>query len=436
MSQDVISTKVVFSLIIGLVFLVILTVLSIVMYPQYAFETLEITPDNSYVETYSDKINKGKSDIKAINKPGTAGFNCDIKKGHPYPYCLTQFKFTELIDYGMDLSRFNKIRIYGTYLSPKKTDFLRIAFMNYNPDYSISGQMHTYKYNLTELQSQALEFPIELNLSDLKVPFWWVSNMREKNVTAHLDLTNISTIELATGTEASLGLHTLEVTKLELEAMVITLNDLYEYIIMLWGTLLFLFALCTMTYLLINLKKTKRSELNLIAINDLLSEKSAELELINKHDELTGLLNRTGLKAKMIECLDKKQYPLTVVMIDVDFFKKINDTYGHQKGDSVLSTLGGLLRAFTQDDESVSRFGGEEFIVLMPEKSIEDVMDRLDRLRQQIQNVDLGIDRNVTASFGLASSHEYAGIRTLIDSADAALYKAKQEGRNCIRISN
>ena len=197
-----------------------------------------------------------------------------------------------------------------------------------------------------------------------------------------------------------------------------------------------MFVSTSMVFLLINLKKTKRSEQNLMAINDVLSVKSAELELISQHDELTGLLNRTGLKSKMIECLDKKQYPLTVVMIDVDFFKKINDTFGHQKGDTVLSNLGGLLKEFVQDEESVSRFGGEEFIVLMPEKSIEDVMDRLDRLRLQIQDTDMDIDQDVTASFGLASSQEYAGIKNLIDCADSALYQAKQEGRNCIRISH
>jgi len=172
-----------------------------------------------------------------------------------------------------------------------------------------------------------------------------------------------------------------------------------------------------------------------MAINDVLSVKSAELELISKQDELTGLLNRTGLKTKMIECLDNKLFPLTIVMIDVDYFKRINDTFGHQKGDQVLSKFGNILKTFTQGDESVSRFGGEEFIVLMPEKSIDDVVERLDTLRKNIEHTNMGVGQKITASFGLASSHEYAGFKTLIESADTALYRAKQEGRNCIRIS-
>ena len=435
MSKDVISTKVVLFSIIGLIILISLTLLSIVMYPQYAYETIKIDVNDSSIITYSDKINKGSSDIAKINEFNSAGFDCEIKEGHPYPYCLTQLNFTNYISKGIDLSSFYKMRVYGTYSSPHPTDFLRIVLMNYHPDYSKSGNVHTYKYNLIELQSKDLEFPIEINLSDLNVPLWWVSDMRKKNVDTHVDLTNIPTIELATGTQASLGIHRLRVSKIEFDAMIITINELYEYIIYIWGVIFFLFVSITMTYLLIYLKKTKSSEQNLIAINDVLSVKSAELELISKHDELTGLLNRTGLKSKMIECLDKKLYPLTVVMIDIDYFKRINDRFGHQKGDIVLSQLGELLRDFTQGNESVTRFGGEEFIILMPEKSIDDVLVRLDKLRIKIEQSDMHIDQQVTASFGLASSEEYSGIKNLIDSADTALYKAKHEGRNCIRIS-
>ena len=436
MSRELTSTKIGISALIALVFLVGLTVISIVMYPKYAFETFEIILSESDVNSYSDKRDNGNSTIEIIDDDESSGFDCMIKEGNPYPFCITKIHFTELVNKGLDFSKFHKMRIYGTYSPPKKTDFLRISFLNYNSDYSTSGQQHTYKYNLIELQSQTLQFPIELNMSDLNVPLWWASNMRRKNVNTQIDLTNVPTIELATGTDASKGEHNLRVNKFEFEAMIITINQLYEYIFIIWGGLLFLFVSITMVILLINLKKTKRSELNLLAINDVLSVKSAELELISKHDELTGLLNRTGLKNKMIDCLEKKQYPLTVVMIDVDFFKKINDTFGHQKGDVVLSTLGKILRDFTQDDESVSRFGGEEFIVLMPEKAVDDVMNRLDRLRQQIQDTDMDIDQRVTASFGLACSHKYSGIKNLIDCADAALYKAKEEGRNCIRVSH
>jgi len=346
-----------------------------------------------------------------------------------------QLNFTEVINKGKDFSKYHKMRIYGSYTTPKKNDLLRIMLLNFDPSYSTDGKMNTYKYNMIELQSKDLGTPIEIDLSTLAVPNWWANNMKGKDVNTNVDITNIPVIEVSTGSGASYGLHKLRINRVELDTRIITLNKLYERIIIMWGILLLVFVISTIAYLIITLKKSKRSEQNLRAINDVLSVKSAELELISKHDELTGLLNRTGLKSKMVECLDKQLYPLTLVMIDVDFFKKINDTFGHQKGDKVLSTLGQLLRNFAQDEESVSRFGGEEFILLMPNKDTNDVMGRLEKLRQQIACADMDINQKVTASFGLASSHEYSEFKQLIDSADSALYRAKNDGRNCIRVN-
>ena len=142
------------------------------------------------------------------------------------------------------------------------------------------------------------------------------------------------------------------------------------------------------------------------------------------------------MKDKMLECLSNNWFPMSAVMIDIDFFKKINDTLGHQKGDEVLINLGKILNGFTQNNESISRYGGEEFILLLPNTTQKTIELRLEQLREKIQNTDLGVGYSVTASFGVAMSIHKTEFNSLVEKADKALYEAKHNGRNCIKYAN
>ena len=128
-----------------------------------------------------------------------------------------------------------------------------------------------------------------------------------------------------------------------------------------------------------------------------------------------------------------KWIQINVMKIDIDHFKKINDTYGHQTGDIVLQEFGKTLSDFIKSKESVSRFGGEEFMILIPNKSTNDVYERIESLRKLIESKDMQIDHNVTASFGIASTTGKIDFKSLIEKADNALYVAKNNGRNCIK---
>lgn len=154
-------------------------------------------------------------------------------------------------------------------------------------------------------------------------------------------------------------------------------------------------------------------------------------------DPLTGLLNRRFLE----EALDKevarakrKAYPITILIIDIDEFKRVNDTYGHAAGDMVLENLGELLLQQTRKDDLAVRLGGEEFLILMNEVGLERGMKRADGLRGLIEKMESkfeGISISITVSIGAAeypsSSQE---IRDVMRKADQALYRAKYKGRN------
>ena len=152
-------------------------------------------------------------------------------------------------------------------------------------------------------------------------------------------------------------------------------------------------------------------------------------------DALTGLYNRRHFNAELErEFMRSKRYggDLCIAIIDIDFFKKINDTYGHLCGDYVLKEVAYLILGNFRKTDMVFRYGGEEFVVLMTETSLENSLIPLERLRKTIENNNFifkGEKVNVTISIGAETNHTES-TEEFLNNADKALYQAKQSGRN------
>lgn len=152
-------------------------------------------------------------------------------------------------------------------------------------------------------------------------------------------------------------------------------------------------------------------------------------------DELTQLYNRRALEEllpKEIARSSRHKQPLSVLLLDIDHFKKVNDTYGHQAGDRVLRTTGKLLILQTRKDDLSFRYGGEEFLVLLPNTDVEKAVIVAEKLREAIKRARM-LPTNVdscTASFGVTQFNGEDDWQTAIERADQALYSAKENGRN------
>ncbi len=154
-------------------------------------------------------------------------------------------------------------------------------------------------------------------------------------------------------------------------------------------------------------------------------------------DVLTGLNNRRAFfefSEYALAQVKRYQIPLTLVMLDIDHFKKVNDNFGHPVGDEVLKFIASLLKINTRPTDILARLGGEEFVILMHDCDFESALKVAESLRQHIQEKcvhETDIDLAITASFGVASMVDTTNnIEDLLKSADTALYKAKQNGRN------
>lgn len=171
----------------------------------------------------------------------------------------------------------------------------------------------------------------------------------------------------------------------------------------------------------------------LIGIN-LLQKKIGKLKFETQTDPMTGLFNRRGL-AMALESVVQMRQQFSAITLDIDHFKTINDSYGHDTGDEVIRTLAEQIRHNARESDILCRVGGEEFLVLLPDTTLAEAEMIAERLRQNVEILALPGIRPITISLGVSYWNQQMGEpETSLKRADEALYKAKQEGRNRVVV--
>lgn len=149
-------------------------------------------------------------------------------------------------------------------------------------------------------------------------------------------------------------------------------------------------------------------------------------------DPLTDAWNRRRLNNAFAEAIEEGRTPLTVIMFDIDSFKEINDMYGHHVGDQALVTTTHLAQGVLRAQDLISRWGGEEFLVLCPATTLEQGIQIAERIREAISSHIFDEVGTITASFGVAEYRAGETVEELVARADKALYVAKERGKNCV----
>lgn len=157
-------------------------------------------------------------------------------------------------------------------------------------------------------------------------------------------------------------------------------------------------------------------------------------------DALTGLPNSRAVQdtlKRMVAQAPRTVTPLAALLLDLDHFKQINDTLGHGSGDDVLAAVGAALQTTLRDSDFAGRYGGEEFLILLPATSREEALIAAEKVRQAVASIKVAsVDRAITCSIGVAVLPDDAGdASTLVRHADRALYSAKAQGRNRVEAA-
>ncbi|MFL6695596.1 MAG: GGDEF domain-containing protein [Vitreoscilla sp.] len=400
--------------------------------------TMVIDARSGYaVDALDDRANAGGRSVATLHQTGDAvGMDCDLRAGYEWAFCELQIEFAQA-PHGIDLSRYDSMRLWVTASGPEAQQRVRIYVRNFDPAYSKVGVVESEKVDQLIYEPSVYPQGYEVPLSRFTVSQWWID---EHPMTLDLeaaDFRNATRIAFSTGPKVEPGLHTIRIQRIELTGKAIATSTFRLGIIAVW-------MLSVLGYLIID-SLLKRNELRLSAasqhslqrLNESLRLETRSLAEIARTDPLTGALNRKGLADELMRIVrlgEGRTFPMTLVFIDIDHFKRVNDSLGHDAGDQVIRGLAELVRGAVQRDDLFARWGGEEFLLVF--RDTPGVKGRViaERLRERIARARWPDDLRVTCSFGVAEWHRGEDLNEGIKRADEAMYRAKQEGRDRVEI--
>lgn len=179
----------------------------------------------------------------------------------------------------------------------------------------------------------------------------------------------------------------------------------------------------------------------LIIANMTLGKYQRKLELMASTDKLTGAANRQAFEEYFAQSLARSvldSTPMSVLIFDIDYFKRVNDQHGHNIGDLVIQTVSNMVKSQLRDEDLLCRWGGEEFLILLPNIDLSRSHDIAERIRASIEARVIRVNGNeirVTVSVGVAEHRTSEKPEELINRVDVALYQAKEQGRNRVVLS-
>ena len=419
--------------------LVLLLLLSpaLILWQQFGMtRIIELSPRLvNDVRVTDDRYEKGNSVASLVRTKDALIMRCMLSHGYDWPFCKLQF----LLGYagkGVDLSLFDTITFDIRYSgrAPKR---VRVHLVNFETEFSTIGDWNSQRFNeaVLDLSDQStLTIPVDV----LHTADWWV-NMRKMPLSqTRTRLDNVTALELSTFGAALGEPVAIEVRSIQFRGKWISQTRLLMYLVCAWIG-------CGMLGLSLSLRQSRSKLLasnvrleQLAAINTALELEARELAGQAHTDPLTGALNRLGLRAALMRRLDTPAHygkDMAVIFMDLDHFKQINDSHGHDTGDEVLRRFAAIIRREVRANDKLVRWGGEEFLLVCPETNREQAARLAEKLRTAMTTQDWPHGLGVSCSFGATALSLEEDIGSAIARADAALYVAKSNGRNRVEVA-
>ncbi|TVZ37728.1 diguanylate cyclase (GGDEF)-like protein [Alteromonadaceae bacterium 2753L.S.0a.02] len=391
--------------------------------------TFELYPTNYDVMLTDDVFSNGNSEASWVDENRQI-WQCKLGAKFYTPYCSMRVSVIDEGWQGIDLSAFDTMTIWASYKGPGKT--LRFYLRNRHPDYYEVSDDTSTKYNMVEIPVEQLETGFTLKMKDFSVADWWLVSKKIPLEKSHPEFNDVIYIEVQTGSAETSGTHTIQLRKILWRGEVISDETLYKGMVVSWSILIFVLLLYRMIALKVELTRNMKHQQELVAINKLLNLQNKQFEDLAKTDQLTGLLNRIGIREALYDGLNRwkeKRTPFSFVLIDIDHFKSVNDTFGHDVGDRILKESSALFANNIRRSDFLARWGGEEFILVCPDTDLYQAQVLAELLRKKLEDTELHSEQKITASFGVAALSK-PSLDDLFKRADEALYEAKKQGRN------
>jgi diguanylate cyclase (GGDEF)-like protein len=335
---------------------------------------------------------------------------------------------------GRDLSRFDTLEMDLRYKGP--SPFVRVAIRNFDARFSKIEDGNSARMHSVNLRPRDIEKPVRVELSELTVPEWWIHQFDLAREYNRPGLENATALSIDLPTDLAGQEHELQLRSLVLKGEWIDRDRVYLGILCGW-------LLAASVMVLRGWAQLRRSHSQQQREIDALTVRTRQLRIEQEQlrrlatiDELTGVLNRRGLE-QALDDLEERAQGMTLVLVDIDHFKRINDRFGHDRGDEVLKRVAAVVAGNLRASDVFGRWGGEEFLIACQGTRIRDAARLAEKLRERLQLSEIegpGGRIAVTASFGVALAPPGGPTAGALKRADEALYRAKEAGRNRVEM--
>lgn len=405
----------------------LVTVGLMLAYPLLPEKRLQLV-DMGEPELYTDD----QGQIEWMDRE-TLQWRCRVEAG---PAGLCGFNITLGVGLeGMDLTQFSQIELDLAYEGPSRV--LRYYFRNYEPGFSDVDFVDSYKFMQTQISRGFLDSGLVIRLDELYVPEWWLLEFEVPRALSAPSFEYVTNIGIGLPYPAPAGDYQFHLRSAELVGVWVSREGWYAGIITTWLVVLATAGLVHLLQLRNSVLRERQRRVEFAERNRQLQSQSDQYRELSRLDQLTGLLNRHGLSEAIEPLFASPGSELSLLVLDVDHFKPLNDNHGHDVGDQVLRKLGALLLDSVRQTDYAARWGGEEFVIMLPATALDDAETIAEKLRKKVEALTYETlpGQSVTVSVGVGERESGEAYYHLFKRVDRALYRAKEAGRNRVVVA-
>jgi diguanylate cyclase (GGDEF)-like protein len=422
LSRMLISARYVFGV------LLLLTV-GLISWHTHGMEKVVDLMDDRYPLSLTDDRETGGNSVGSLERRGRdVVIHCKLKKGYHYPYCKLASAF-QTVGEGLDFSDFDHFTIEAAYQGPG-VGKLNLMVVNAEEGLTRLDKWETFKINQIDYLVIPPDGHVFAPIRWFAVAPWWKDLAKPALEHSYVRMDNVSRIEIMNVIDTPEGDYTLTIRSIKVYGKLISLSRLLMLLVGLWILAAVSFPTITALLLRRQLKESDTALALLTQVTKALELEARELAGQAHIDPLTGVLNRQGLRAALMSTSALLAGPMSVIFIDIDHFKRINDNHGHDVGDEVLRKFAHVVSAGIRASDRLVRWGGEEFLIICPVTDVYQASLVAEGLRASLHRQNWPANLGVTASFGVAQHQDGEDIGVVIKRADNELYGAKAGGRD------
>ncbi|UTF59078.1 diguanylate cyclase [Gilvimarinus sp. DA14] len=418
----------------GLLLALLLTAIAIAAHPYLPARQLDLlaSPERT-TYLYYDQVEGGGTQGAWLNDSGLA-FRCSrYDPAKPSTYCGMSLELLPQADdpaHGLNLAAYDSLYLDIDVKSTQPR--LSIILRNFDPRYAKPGDINSAQHIVVTLRRGDLQRPIQVNFSEFAVSEWWLVNRDMPRPLTLPSFDNIILLGVDLRNNLGPGSHEVVVNEIVALGEWVSAERWYLGILLLWMLGLTAYGV-TRSFHWKHQAHGKQVQFNVLANKHReLREHARELKQLSERDSLTGLLNRMGLELAF-ERMDKTpDNQIALLLLDIDYFKTINDHYGHVEGDRVIFEVSQLLQDSVRATDVLARWGGEEFLLICPHANLEQAFSLSEKIRMRVHNRLWFADSKtqISVSVGVVSMRRDETFPQVFARADTCLYRAKNLGRN------